>query len=196
MEALREVEERIQLLTFLIGQEEYAVSIHRTREIIEYPPITQVPGTPAFIRGVLNLRGSVVPVVDLALKFGLPSAPVTNRTCVVILEVELGEESAVMGVIADAVSQVVELSRDEIEEPPSFGTQVRVDYLLGMGRSGQRFVLMLDIDKVLSEGELLAAREAAETADEGDSDDLGAEAEASDEDEAEVAASARPGAAR
>jgi len=160
----------MQLLTFLIGQEEYAVSIHRTREIIEYPPITQVPGTPAYIRGVLNLRGSVVPVVDLARKFGLPEAPVTNRTCVVILEVELGDEAAVMGVVADAVSQVIELSPDEIEEPPSFGTQVRVDYLLGMGRSGQRFVLMLDIDKVLSEGELQDATRLAQDGDEDESE--------------------------
>jgi purine-binding chemotaxis protein CheW len=164
VESLREAEECTQLLTFVIGREEYAVSIHRTREIIEYPTITRVPGTPSYIRGVLNLRGNVVPVVDLAVKFGLSQSPVTNRTCVVILEVEVEGEPAVMGVVADAVSQVIELSRDEIEDPPSFGTQVRVDYLLGMGRADQRFVLMLDIDRVLSEGELLAAA-AAEEAD-------------------------------
>lgn len=174
MEALRETDERVQLLTFLIGEEEYAVGIHRAREIIEYPPITQVPGTPEYIRGVLNLRGSVVPVVDLARKFGLASSPVTNRSCVVIVEVDLGGEPTVMGVVADSVSQVVELGREEIEEPPSFGTQVRVDYLLGMGRSGQRFVLMLDIDRILSEGELLAATQAAEEATEDVPDDAGA----------------------
>jgi purine-binding chemotaxis protein CheW len=185
VEALRETEAHIQLLTFLIGEEEYAVGIHRAREIIEYPPITQVPGTPGYIRGVLNLRGRVVPVVDLGRKFGLPSSPVTNRSCVVIVEVDLGGESAVMGVVADAVSQVIDLSREEIEEPPSFGTQVRVDYLLGMGRSGQRFVLLLDIDRILSEGELLAAAQAAEETDADPGSDA-ADAAAAAVDEAAV----------
>jgi len=156
VEATSQTTERVQFLTFFIGREEYAVSIRRTKEIIGYPPVTRVPGTPAFIRGVLNLRGSVVPVVDLAVKLGLPELDVTNRTCVVIVEVELEEEPVVMGIVADAVSQVVELAPDEIAEPPSFGTDVRVEYLLGMGRAGQRFVLMLDIDRVLSERELLA----------------------------------------
>lgn len=149
--------ERTQFLTFVLADEEYALSIHRTREIIEYPAITAVPGTPRFIRGVLNLRGSVVPVVDLGAKFGLPAASVTKRTCVVIVEVRLGADDVVMGVIADAVSQVVELSETDIEPPPRFGTTIRVDYVRAMGKVGDRFVLLLDIDKVLSQDEIQEA---------------------------------------
>ena len=112
---------------------------------------------PPWVRGVMNLRGSVVPVIDLTVKFGLPESPVTNRTCIVIAEVALDGEPAVMGIVVDAVSQVLELSPADIEPPPAFGTSVRVDYLLGLGKFGDRFVLLLDIDRVLSAAELLKA---------------------------------------
>lgn len=156
-----EATEQTQYLTFLIAEEEYAVGVLRVKEIIEYGAVTRVPTTPPFIRGVINLRGSVVPVIDLGVKFGLPQSPVTKRTCIVILEVELSGEPTVMGVVADAVNQVIELSPEEIEDPPSFGTRVRVDYLLGMGKTGRTFVLLLDIDRVLSEDELQAAASGA-----------------------------------
>ncbi len=147
--------EQSQYLTFFIADEEYAVSIIRVKEIIQYDTLTKVPKTPHWIRGVINLRGGVVPVVDLAVKFGLPETAITSAACIVITEVEIEGELSVMGVLADAVSQVIELKPDDIEPTPAFGTRINVDYLVGMGRSGKKFVLMLDIDKVLSAEELL-----------------------------------------
>src|SRR4029453_13069812 len=140
----------IQYLTFHLADEEYAVGILRVKEIIPYGALTKVPQTPPSIRGVINLRGSVVPVVDLALKFGLNASPVTNRTCVVIVEVNTDGEPTVVGIIADSVSQVVELSAEDILPAPAFGTQVRMNFLQGMGKTEARFVLILNIDKALS----------------------------------------------
>ncbi len=113
---------------------------------------------------MINLRGRVVPVVDLAVKLGLPESPITKRTCVVVVEVDLEGERTVMGVLADAVSQVLDLPASEIEPPPPFGPRVRVDCLLGMGRAGKKFVLLLDIDKLLSTDELAVAAQVAEAA--------------------------------
>src|SRR5260221_3021106 len=151
------VAEQTQYLGFVVADEEYAIGILRVREILEYDTITKVPTTPPSIRGVINLRGRVVPVVHLAVKLGLPESQVTKRTCIVVVEVDLEGERTVMGVLADAVSQVIDLPASEVEPPPSFGTRVRVDCLLGMGRAGKKFVLLLDIDKVLSAEELTAA---------------------------------------
>jgi purine-binding chemotaxis protein CheW len=162
MQAMKEAVEQTQYLTYYLAGEEYAVGILRVKEIIEYDTLTKVPGTPPFIRGVINLRGSVVPVVDLAVKFGLPETPVTKRTCIVIVEVDVEDERTVMGVVADAVSQVVDLSSREIEAPPSFGTRVRMDYLQGMGKVDKKFILILDIDRVLSGNEILAVAAASE----------------------------------
>ena len=148
-----------QHLTFVLADEEYAVGVLQVREIIEYDTVTRVPSTPPWIRGVINLRGGVVPVVDLAIKLGLAERPVTGRTCIVVVEVEIDGKPALMGVIADAVSQVVDIGPDEVEPPPAFGTRIRVDYLKGMGRAGKKFVLMLDIGRVLTADELLAATE-------------------------------------
>ncbi len=149
-----------QFLTFFLRGAEYAVSILRIREIFEFDTLTPVPTTPGWIRGVMNLRGSVVPVVDLSVKFGLGETPITNRTCVVIVEVELDGELSIMGALVDAVSRVVELSPDDIEPPPAFGTAVRVDCLEGMGKVEEKFVPILDVDQVLSSDELLTAVEA------------------------------------
>ncbi|HZS08150.1 MAG TPA: chemotaxis protein CheW [Blastocatellia bacterium] len=176
MSATMETLEQMQYLTFFIGAEEYAISILKVKEILEFDTLTRVPQTPAFIRGVINLRGRVVPVIDLAVRFGLGDSQITRRTCIVIVEVELEGEPAVMGVMADAVSQVIELRPDEIEEPPSFGTRVRTDHLLGMGRAGKKFVLLLDIDQVLSSEELttvslVAEESAAASVTEGDQSD-------------------------
>ena len=156
--------EQSQYLTFHIAGEEYAIGILQVREIIQYETVTRVPKTLPWIRGVINLRGGVVPVVDLAVKFGLKETAVTKETCIVISEVRLGDEEAVIGVLADAVSQVVELQGDQIAAPPTFGTAVRADFLLGMGKVGKKLILMLDIDKVLSTDELLAASGAVTTA--------------------------------
>jgi purine-binding chemotaxis protein CheW len=154
--------EQTQYLGFVVADEEYAIGILRVREILEYDTITKVPTTPPSIRGVINLRGRVVPVIDLAVKLGLPESEVTKRTCIVVVEVDLEGERTVMGVLADTVSQVIDLPASEVEPPPSFGTRVRVDCLLGMGRAGKKFVLLLDIDKVLSAEELTAAQAVAD----------------------------------
>jgi len=157
-----------QYLTFMIGSEEYAVNLLRVKEIIEYDTVTQVPKTPEWIRGVINLRGSVVPVIDLAVKFRQAPSVAGKLTCIVITEVlsgvQSGEEAAVMGVMADSVRQVIDLRRQDIEEPPTFGTRVKVDYLLGMARSGKKFCLLLDTEKVLSTDELLELPESVELA--------------------------------
>ncbi len=149
----------MQYLTFLTAGEEYAIAIVKVREIIEYEAVTTVPNTPAWIRGVTNLRGKVVPVVDLAVKFGMPAASISKFSCIIITEVMFQDESLIMGVLADAVSQVIELSADEIEATPPFGTRVKTEYLLGMGALGKKFCLILDIDKVLSADEVLAVTE-------------------------------------
>ena len=154
---IKEKEELIpqQYLTFFLADEEYAINIQRVKEIIEYTAVTKVPKVPQWIRGVINLRGNVVPVVDLAVRFGLAARQVTKTTCIVIVEVQQDSEQTVMGVIADTVNQVVDLAPGDIEEPPVFGTRVRLEYLFGMGKLGKKFALILNIDGVLSNAELL-----------------------------------------
>lgn len=148
-----------QFLTFHLAGDEYAVPVLKVTEIIECAALTRVPGTPPWIRGVLNLRGSVAPVIDLAVKFGLAPTEVTQRTCVVMLEMEHEGDRHVLGVMADAVDQVVELAPGDIRPSPSFGPKVRVDCILGMGNQNGRFVVLLDIDRVLSLAEILAAEQ-------------------------------------
>jgi purine-binding chemotaxis protein CheW len=154
-----------QFLSFQLAGEEYGIGILRIREIIEYGVVTRVPMTPPWIRGVINLRGGVVPVVDLAVKFGLPAREVTARTCIVIVEVSVDGSPSLMGAVADEVSEVIEPGPDGIEPPPVFGTRVRLDCLLGMARADKRFVLLLDIDEVFSADEVLAATHSASAAD-------------------------------
>jgi purine-binding chemotaxis protein CheW len=156
--------DQTQYLAFYLAGEEYAIGILQVKEIIEYDTLTKVPGTPEFIRGVINLRGSVVPVVDLAIKFGLAESPITKRTCIIIVEVNLDGEKTQMGVIADSVSQVMDFLAGDIEPPLSFGNRMIVDYLMGLGKVGKKFVLILDIDRVLSEKEILAAASSAQAA--------------------------------
>jgi len=151
-----------QYLTFFTAGEEYAFDLLKVKEIIEYTTITAVPNTPPWICGVTNLRGSVVPLVDLAVKFGLPASKVTKFSCIVVTEVQSGSDELTMGVLADSVSQVMDFSEDDIEDPPAFGTRVKIEYLLGMGPMGKKFCLILDIDKVLSTDELLAVTEIVE----------------------------------
>ena len=154
--------EQTQYLGFHIAGEEYAIGILRVREILEYDTVTKVPTTPRSIRGVINLRGSVVPVIDLAVKFGLPESAITKRSCVVVVDAVVEGEGMVLGLLTDAVSQVIDLPPSEIEPPPSFGTRVRVECLLGMGRAGKKFVLLVDIDRLLSNDEVAAAQTVAD----------------------------------
>lgn len=146
-----------QYLSFRLGEEEYAVPILRVKEIIQYTPVTRVPGMPPAVLGVINLRGKVVTVVSPALKFGLPPRPITRWTCIVIAEAELEGERADVGLLVDSVSQVMDLTSEDMEPAPSFGTRVRAEYLQGLGRTEGGFVLLLELGKLLSPEELLAA---------------------------------------
>ena len=143
-----------QYLTFFIRGEQYAVNILRVKEIIEYDTVTRVPTTPAHVRGVLNLRGTVLPVIDLATKFGHGDSEATRTTCVIVAETKLEDSMLVVGVLADAVSTVVDIPDDAIEPPPPFGTNIRVDFLTGMGKLEGKLVLILDLDRILSPIEL------------------------------------------
>ena len=156
-----------QYLTFRLAGDDYAVGVLRVREIIEYALPTRVPAAPPVIRGVINLRGSVVPVADLAVKFRLGAQPVTKRSCIVIVDARLGDEPAVVGLVADAVSSVVDLGAADIEPPPAFGTRAHAHLLQGLGRVGERFVMILDLDRVLSQAEIEPAM-ALTAADAGD----------------------------
>jgi len=160
--ATHEIEERRQYLSFTLAGSDYAVGILQVKEILQYEVVTRVPSVPSSIRGVINLRGAVVPVLDLAVKFGLPATDVTRRTCILIVEAALAGERTVVGVVADAVHEVLELSPEDIEAPPSFGTQVRADFLLGLGKAGKGFVLLLDLDRVVSAGERELAAQLAQ----------------------------------
>jgi purine-binding chemotaxis protein CheW len=156
-----EVARPAQFLGFSLAGETYAIELLRIREIIEHVPITRVPGMPPAVLGVINLRGRVVPVVDLAVKMGLGPRPITRWTCFVIVEALMDGERTALGVLADSVSEVLDLGPDDIEPPPAFGTRAPVDYLRGMGRQEQRFILLLDLDRVLSADELLGVMGAA-----------------------------------
>lgn len=166
MEAVKDVKPHPlgngQYLTFFVGGEEYAVNILKVKEIIEFDTVTTVPNTAPWIRGVTNLRGNVVPVIDLAVKFGLPASTVSKFSCIVITEVSYDGEKLTMGVMADTVNQVLDFQEHEIETPPPFGTRLKIEFLLGMGKIGKKFCLILDIDKVLSADELLAIADSAQ----------------------------------
>jgi purine-binding chemotaxis protein CheW len=146
-----------QYLTFRVAGEEYAVGILQVKEIIAYRATTKVPMTLDYFPGVINLRGSVVPVVDLAAKFGFPQLAVSNRTCIVIVDVQVDAERTVIGIMVEAVNAVIDLDPADIEAPPSFGAGVCTDYLRGMGKIGDRFVPILDVDQLLSSDTVLAS---------------------------------------
>ena len=143
-----------QYLTFALGSEMFAVGILNVKEIIEYGNLTEIPMMPAFIRGVINLRGSVVPVIDLAARFGGSQTEVGRRTCIVIVEVEDEDAKHDIGIMVDAVSEVLDIPGSEIEPPPAFGAKIRADFIFGMGKVAGKFVIILNINKVLSVEEI------------------------------------------
>ena len=165
MEEVQQLDNAQQYLTFILGGEEYAIAILRVREILEYSHVTHVPSTPDCICGVINLRGSVLPVIDLAVKFGLPPRKPTKQTCIVVVEIEWEGDQTVLGVLTDAVNQVIELRDANIQAPPAFGTRVRLEYLRGLGEVENGFILVLDIDRLLTSEELLTAYPALAVAD-------------------------------
>jgi purine-binding chemotaxis protein CheW len=154
-----------QYLTFVLGRETFALGILSIKEILEYSAPTEIPMMPAFIRGVVNLRGAAVPVVDLCARFGRPSAAVTKKTCIVIVETRVEEESHVIGVVVDAVNEVLEIPGSEIEPPPSFGASIRADFIEGMGQVHGKFVIILDVNRVLCVEEMEMLTHAAPSAD-------------------------------
>jgi purine-binding chemotaxis protein CheW len=154
-----------QYLTFKLDNEVFALDISKVREVLDFTPITRVPRMPEFMRGVIDLRGSVVPVIDLRLTFGMSQTVRTVNTCVIIVEVTLDNETAVLGALADSVQEVLDLGPDYIEPAPKIGTRLNTEFIKGMGRQNDQFVIILDIDKVLTSGELLLMRDAlSETA--------------------------------
>jgi purine-binding chemotaxis protein CheW len=145
-----------QLLTFLVAGDEYAVSVLNVREVVACGPITKVPSLPPFVEGAANLRGTIVPVVNLAVKLGLPSAPLTRWSCLLIARVEVSGEPTLLGVLVEEVRRLIDADAAAIEPPPPFGTRVHPSYLRGFVRDGERWVLVLDLARVLSTEELLA----------------------------------------
>lgn len=143
-----------QYLTFSLAGEMFGVGILNVKEIIEFGNLTEIPMMPPFIRGVINLRGAVVPVIDLAARFGGKTTEVGRRTCIVIVEVPDEETRHDIGIIVDAVSEVLEIPGSEIEPPPSFGARIRADFIFGMGKVAGKFVILLEINKVLSVEEI------------------------------------------
>jgi purine-binding chemotaxis protein CheW len=143
-----------QYLTFWLGEEMFALDIRSVREIIQYAPMTRVPLMPSFVRGVINLRGAVVPVIDLHARFGRPAATVGKKTCVVIFDSLRDGERTELGLMVDAVSEVVDLADDAIEPPPNFGTSVRRDFIRAIGKRGDRFVVLLEPDRAFDVDEM------------------------------------------
>ena len=153
--ALREKEEtRNQFLTFSLRGEVLAMEVRFVKEILQYGNITEVPLAPPTVRGVMNLRGAVIPVIDLAVRFGRPATAADRRTCIVILEVEEEDRATVMGIVVDHVSEVLEIAETDIEPAPTFGSTLRADFVRGVGKIGGRFVILLDVERVLSAEEL------------------------------------------
>ncbi len=155
------VEREGKYLTFSMAEEEYGIGILKIKEIIGMMPITTVPQTPEFVKGVINLRGKVIPVVDLRLRFGMESIDYTDRTCIIVVEIEGTTGTVQIGIVVDAVSEVLNIKGEDVEEPPTFGAKLNTDYILGMAKMEGGVKILLDIDRVLSEEEITALKDAA-----------------------------------
>lgn len=148
------IQELRQYLTFKLGEEVFALDVSQVREILDYIKITKVPQTPEYMCGVINLRGSVVPVIDMRLKFGLSKTEATVHTCIVVVEVNIDSERTILGALVDSVQEVFELEPDDIEAPPKIGTHLKTEFIKGMGKREDKFIIILDIDKIFSVREL------------------------------------------
>lgn len=153
-----------QYLTFQLNQETFAVEVGKVREILDVSTITKVPQTPGYVRGVINLRGGVVPVIDLRQRFGMPRAEDTVNTCIIVVEVSAGGESIILGTLADSVQEVFDLDSDQIEPAPRIGIKLDTEFVKGMGKHSGGFIIILDIDKLFSSGGLDLARQSEEEA--------------------------------
>ncbi len=148
------ITETTQYLSFKLGEEIFAINVSQVREILDVIAITKVPQTPDFMQGVINLRGSVVPVMDMRLKFGMAATVRTVNTCIIVMEVTHGGESLVLGALADSVQEVLDLEPDQIEPAPRIGTRLRKEFIKGMGKHDERFIILLDIDQIFCSDEL------------------------------------------
>ena len=153
------ITETTQYLTFKLDEEVFALDVAKVREILEYTTVTKVPQTPDFMRGVINLRGSVVPVIDLRLKFGMSATERSINTCIIVAEVGMDDETILLGALADSVQEVNEMEPGQIEAAPHIGTRLNTDYIKGMGKKDGNFVMILDIDKVFTGDELSTVTE-------------------------------------
>lgn len=143
-----------QYLTFKLGDEVFALDISQVREVLDFTTVTKVPRTPEFMRGVINLRGSVVPIVDMRLKFGMAKTEKTVNTCMIIVEIVLDGERLIVGALADSVQEVIELDPGQIEPPPRIGTKLNTEFIRGMGKREENFIIILEVDKIFSTDEL------------------------------------------
>jgi purine-binding chemotaxis protein CheW len=152
--SVAKITESRQYLAFKMDGEVFALDVSQVREILDYTKITKVPQTPDYMKGVINLRGAVVPVVDMRLKFNMPSQERTVNTCIIVVEVHLEEEQAVLGVLVDSVQAVFGLEPSQVEPPPRIGTKLNTDFILGMGKRGEDLVIILDVDRIFSLDEM------------------------------------------
>jgi len=158
--SVTEISETTQYLTFKLEDEVFALDIAKVREVLECTTVTRVPRTPDFMCGVINLRGGVMPVVNMRLKFGMPDAEKTVNTCIIIVEVTIDGETLVIGALADSVQEVMDLEPGQIEPAPRIGTRLNTEFIKGMGKQDNRFIMILDIDKVFSADELALVQDA------------------------------------
>ena len=150
-------------LTFSLEKEEYGIGILKVKEIIGMMPITSVPRTPEFVKGVINLRGKVIPVVDLRLKFDIGEIPYTERTCIIVVEIDTNQETVLIGIVVDSVSEVLNIQENEIEDAPKFGAQLDTDFILGIAKTDSGVKILLNIDKVLSSEKISHLGQTAQT---------------------------------
>jgi len=163
-----EIDVVTQYLSFKLGEEVFALDISKVREVLDFTTVTKVPQTPDYMRGVINLRGGVVPVVDLKLKFGMEETDKTVNTCIIIVEVALEGEYVVLGALADSVQEVFDLKSEDIEPAPKIGTQLNTEFLKGMGKKNEEFILLLDIDKVFTTDEINLVQSMGESSEEAE----------------------------
>ena len=149
-----------QYLTFTLDEELYAVDVVKVREVLEVTPLTKIPRMPAFMQGVINIRGSVVPVLDLRLKFGMEQAERTVDTCIIVMDIQAEDKTVTIGSLADSVQEVIDLDEENIEPPPRLGTKVDTDFIRGMGKRDDQFIIILDIDRVFNSSEIAVAEDA------------------------------------
>lgn len=156
--SVTDITETVQYLTFKLADETFALDVSKVREILEQSTLTKVPQTPDFMRGVINLRGSVVPVIDMRLKFGMSVTEQTVNTCIIVAEVQLEDETVILGALADSVQEVIEMEPGQIEPAPHVGTRLNTEFIKGMGKVDGQFIMILDMDKIFSSDEMEAVR--------------------------------------